>query len=72
MEKNITSGLPSTEQFLVGIGKKISGGRVASRIKGGWMPLDSNDVIANFINSFSLEHSLTRCDDLFSRAKTAT
>jgi exonuclease III len=34
--------------------------------------LDSNDVIANFINSFSVDHSLVRCDDLFPRAKTAT
>ena len=33
---------------------------------------DSNDVIANFNNSFSLEHSLTGCNDLFPRAKTAT
>ena len=34
--------------------------------------LDSNDVIANFINSFNATHSLVRCDDLFPRAKSAT
>ena len=34
--------------------------------------LDSTDIISDFISTFSAEHSLIRCDDLFPRAKTAT
>ena len=34
--------------------------------------LDNNDAIADFINKFSVEHSLVRSGDLFLRAKTAT
>ena len=34
--------------------------------------LDTSDNIACVINSFRTRHSLVRCDDLFSRAKTAT
>jgi hypothetical protein len=34
--------------------------------------LDSNDVVAGFINSFCVAHSLIRCDNVFPPSNTAT